>query len=181
MEARVVLTVVIAFYVLVRIVESIFNKRHTTRIMARNAVPVRPDGFYGIAAVQALALLGLVVEGFLLPTHGAILWLGTWPLLGLAVLALALRHWCVATLGDRWVFRVWILPAEPLVKLGPYRFLKHPNYLAVFLEYVAVPLAFGLWITAAITIPLGAWSLLHRKHIEERALRPLRGANTKTV
>ena len=181
MDARVVLAIVIAAYIVVRIIESLINRRHTARIVARHAFPIRPDGFYGIAAVQALALVGLVVEGFLLPAYGAILWLGTWPLLALAVLALALRHWCVATLGDRWVFRVWLLPHEPLVIAGPYRFLRHPNYLAVFLEYVAVPLAFGLWVTAVITIPLGAWSLLHRKRIEEQALRPLRGVNKKTV
>lgn len=181
MEARVVLGVVVGFYVVVRIVEAIFNKLHTTRIIARHAIPVRPDGFYGIASVQALALVGLVIEGFFLPDRGPVLWAGTPALLALALVALGLRNWCMVTLGDRWVFRVWILPAEPLVNLGPYRFLKHPNYLAVFLEYVAVPLALGLWITAAITIPLGAWSLLHRKHIEERALRPMRGANTKTV
>ena len=180
MDARLLLGIVIAAYIVVRIIESLINKRHTARIIARGAVPVRPDGFFGIAAVQALTLVGLIAEGFVVPGRGAILWIGTWPLLALAVLALALRHWCILTLGDRWVFRVWILPAEPLVLRGPYRFLNHPNYLAVFFEYVAVPLAFGLWITAAVTIPLGAWSLLHRKRIEERALRPLRRTVTKT-
>ena len=180
MDARIALGIVIAAYIAVRIIESLINKRHTARLMARGAVAVRPDGFFGIAAVQAAALVGLIAEGFLVPGREAILWIGTWPLLALAVHALALRHWCILTLGDRWVFRVWILPDEPLVLRGPYRFLKHPNYLAVFLEYVTVPAAFGLWITAAVIIPLGAWTLLHRKRIEETALAPLRGL-TKTV
>lgn len=181
MEPRLVLGVVIAAYLLIRLVESLINKRHTARLVARGAVPVRPDGFVGIAAVQGLALVGLITEGFLVPGRGAMLWIGTWPLIALAVLALLLRSWCIVTLGERWAFRVWILPASPLVVRGPYRFLRHPNYLAVFFEYVAVPLAFGLWFTAAITIPLGAWSLLHRKRIEEQALRPLRRDLTKTA
>jgi methyltransferase len=180
MDARIVLAAVIAAFVVVRVIESLINRNHTKRVVAQGAVAVRPDGFLGIAAVQALALAGLVGEGFLLPDHDPILWIGTWPLLALAACALALRHWCIATLGDRWTFRVWILPAQPLVRRGPYRFLHHPNYLAVFLEYVAVPAAFGLWFTAAVVIPLGAWSLLHRKRIEENALRPLRRPIEKT-
>ena len=180
MDARIVLATVIGAYVVARVVESIINRNHTRRVQEKGALAVRPDGFLGIAAVQALTLAGLIVEGFLWPGHEAILWVGTWPFLALAVLALVLRHWCIATLGERWTFRVWILPSKPLVVRGPYRFLNHPNYVAVFLEYVAVPAAFGLWLTTLVVVPLGAATLLYRKRIEENALRPFRLGNEKT-
>jgi methyltransferase len=71
-----------------------------------------------------------------------------WPMLVLALGAQALRWWCVATLGPRWNTRVIVVPELPLVARGPYRLMRHPNYLAVVAEGVALPLVHGAWITA---------------------------------
>ncbi|WP_374196138.1 isoprenylcysteine carboxyl methyltransferase family protein [Streptomyces sp. TS71-3] len=72
-----------------------------------------------------------------------------WPMLGLALAAQALRWWCVTALGARWNTRVIVVPGRPLVTGGPYRWMDHPNYLAVVVEGAALPLVHGAWLTAA--------------------------------
>lgn len=72
-----------------------------------------------------------------------------WPGCALAfVLAQALRYWAIATLGRSWNTRVLVIPGAGLVTGGPYRLMRHPNYMAVVIELAAVPLAFGAWWTA---------------------------------
>ena len=62
----------------------------------------------------------------------------------------AVRWWCIATLGPRWNVRVIVLPGAPRVSGGPYRYLPHPNYVAVWIETLALPLVHGAWISAAV-------------------------------
>jgi methyltransferase len=90
-----------------------------------------------------------------------------------ALAAQALRYWAIRTLGDRWNTRVIVVPNLPPVTKGPYRFMKHPNYLAVCLEMICVPMMMGAWMTA-IAFSLGNAALLYvRIRAEERALGPL--------
>src|SRR6195952_5498480 len=77
-------------------------------------------------------------------------------MLVLAVASQALRWWCIATLGRRWNTRVIVVPGLPLVTGGPYRFLTHPNYVAVVVEGIALPLVGTAWITAIIFTVLNA-------------------------
>lgn len=90
---------------------------------------------------------------------------------GLALLAQGLRYWAVSTLGRRWNVRVIVIPGEPAVTSGPYRYLRHPNYLAVVLEGFAVPLIHGAWVTALAFSVLNALVLRARVRCEEGALR----------
>lgn len=84
-----------------------------------------------------------------------------WPVwLASFVLAEALRYWAITSLGKRWNTRIVVLEGEPLIRRGPYRFLSHPNYLAVALELVCVPMIFGAWLTALICTVLNAALLL---------------------
>lgn len=92
------------------------------------------------------------------------------PMLALLLAAQALRYWAIATLGPRWNVRVIVQPGLPVVTGGPYRWLRHPNYLAVVLEGVAIPLVQGAWLTALVFSVLNAWMLHVRIAIEERAL-----------
>lgn len=86
--------------------------------------------------------------------------------------AQVLRYWAIATLGKRWNTRVFVLPGRAPIARGPYRFVSHPNYVAVALELAAVPLAVGATWTAAIATLLNAALLLGvRIPCEERALR----------
>jgi methyltransferase len=96
-------------------------------------------------------------------------WLGA-PMLALLALTMALRYWAVATLGDRWNLRTVVVPGEPPVTTGPYRLVRHPNYVAVVLETVALPLVHTAWITATVALLVHLPVLARRMAIEEAAL-----------
>ena len=85
------------------------------------------------------------------------------------VLQLA-RLWVIMSLGRHWTTRVIVIPGRPLVSRGPYKWLKHPNYLIVALEILILPLAFGAWKTALVFSLLNAAILFHRIRIENKAL-----------
>ncbi|TXI54605.1 isoprenylcysteine carboxyl methyltransferase family protein [Mycolicibacter arupensis] len=113
-------------------------------------------------------LIACVAEVWLL--HRPFLgWLG-WPMLALAGLSQALRWWCVRTLGRRWNTRVIVLRDTPLVQGGPYRWLRHPNYVAVVIEGVALPLVHTAWLTAAVFTLANAALLRVRIRLENSAL-----------
>ncbi|MCB5909265.1 isoprenylcysteine carboxyl methyltransferase family protein [Streptomyces pinistramenti] len=94
-----------------------------------------------------------------------------WPLLVLTAAAQALRWWCIGTLGPRWNTRVLVVPGLPLVTGGPYRLLRHPNYLAVVVEGVALPLVHSAWITALCFALANLPLLAVRLRCENAALR----------
>jgi methyltransferase len=96
-------------------------------------------------------------------------WLGI-PMLAVTLAAQALRYWAVRSLGERWNVRVIVIPGMPLVTDGPYRFLRHPNYLAVILEMFAIPLIHTAYLTALSYSFLNAVLLHQRIRCEERAL-----------
>jgi len=97
---------------------------------------------------------------------------GWWTWAGAALFAAgqALRAWSMVHLGPRWSTRVVVLPQRPLVASGPYRFLRHPIYVGVFLELLGLPLAFGLPYAAAGVAAIHLVALRHRLRLEERAL-----------
>jgi methyltransferase len=94
-----------------------------------------------------------------------------WPALLLASAAMALRYWAIATLGRHWSPRVVVVPGRPLLTGGPYRHLRHPNYLAVVIELVALPLVHGAWASALAFSVANAILLRRRIRTEEAALR----------
>lgn len=100
-----------------------------------------------------------------------------WPgWLGLFICAQLLRYWCITSLGRCWNTRILVIPGQRIVQSGPYRLMKHPNYLAVAIELLAVPLIFGAVKTAAIaTLCNAALLLLIRIPAEGRALKLLCG------
>jgi methyltransferase len=98
-----------------------------------------------------------------------------WALLAVLALTMALRLWCMATLGRQWNTRVVVVPGAPRVTGGPYRFLPHPNYVVVAVEGVALPLVHGAWVTAVVFSALNAVLLLrYRIPAEDAALASLR-------
>ncbi len=84
--------------------------------------------------------------------------------------ALVLRWWTLATLGDRWTTRVLVVPGEELVSSGPYRWLRHPNYLVVVMEIVAIPMIHCAWLTALVFSIANLVLLRERIRVEEGAL-----------
>jgi methyltransferase len=94
-----------------------------------------------------------------------------WPVLAaVAVAAEGLRWWAIASLGPRWTTRVFALPGQPLVTAGPYRWLSHPNYLAVAALTLALPLVFGAWRAAVLGLTLYLFTLALRLPAERRAM-----------
>jgi methyltransferase len=99
-----------------------------------------------------------------------------WPLIVLFALLQVGRLWVLLTLGRYWTTRIITLPDRPLITAGPYRWLRHPNYLVVAIEIPLLPLAFGAWKVALIWGALNGLLLAYRMRIEEHALLPRRDA-----
>lgn len=157
----------VAVSIVTRVAELVVTARHTPRLKARGARAVRPDAFPLLVVVHVLFPLCLVAE---------VLWLGarpgpTWPAwLGLWFAAQVLRVASIRALGERWTARVWVLSGVPLVETGPYRFLRHPSYVAVVVDLAAGPLVFGAWRTTLVISLLNAVALRRRIRAEDRAL-----------
>jgi methyltransferase len=147
------------------------------RLSRRNAAWARRQGAieYGQRHLRWMKLLhaaffcGCILEVWLLsrpflPALG-------WPCLALALGSQGLRYWAILSLGRRWNVAVLVLPGVPAEVAGPFRFLKHPNYLAVVVEGVAIPLLHTAVITACVFSVLNAWLLSIRLRCEESALR----------
>jgi methyltransferase len=124
-------------------------------------------GHYPFMVVLHIGLLvGCLVEASHRPFIPAL----GWPMLALVILAQALRWWCISTLGPRWNTRIIVIPGLPLVDGGPYRWLRHPNYVAVVLEGIALPLVHTGWITALVFTVLDAGLLRVRISSENAAM-----------
>ena len=96
-----------------------------------------------------------------------------WPMLAVVVAAQVLRWWCITTLGPQWNTRVIVVPGLDRVVGGPYRLVPHPNYVAVVVEGIALPLVHTAWITALAFTVLNAVLLRTRIKIENDALASL--------
>ncbi len=152
-----------------RLLELRISQRNRKWLMARGAVEVGQGHYPWMVLLHGLFLLSCLVEVWWLDRPFI-------PLLALVstvalVLSMALRHWVIATLGHRWTTRVFCLPGEPVVTSGPFRYLRHPNYLAVMVEIVALPLIHTAWMTAVLFSAANAWLLRHRIRSEEKGLR----------
>jgi len=154
--------IILALVTMQRLGELVVARRNTRTLLARGAYEASPDHYPLIVAVHSLWLVSL---WWLAPGRPI-----AWALVGLFLLLQAGRLWVLATLGPRWTTRIIILPGEPLVARGPFRFVRHPNYVVVALEIAVLPLAFGLWQVALIFSLANAAVLSVRIKAEERAL-----------
>lgn len=143
------------------------SARNTRRLVARGAREYGAGHFPLIVLVHVLFPLGLVAEVVGLHARPGPLW-ALW--LGLWLAAQALRYAAMRALGERWSVRILVLPGEPLVRRGPYRLMRHPNYVAVILELLAAPLMFGAWRTAVAVSLLDLVALGIRVRAEEAGL-----------
>ena len=153
---------ILAFVTIERLLELIHARRNTLRLIKRGAQEHAPGHYPLIVAVHASWLAALWWLAPARPIDG--FWLGLFILIELG------RAWVLLTLGPRWTTRIIVLPDEPLVTGGPYRFLNHPNYWVVAGEIAVLPLLFGLWSVAVIFSLLNAAVLAIRIREENRAL-----------
>jgi methyltransferase len=158
----------IGLYALERLAELVVSARNIRWSLARGGVESGFGHYPPMVVLHTGLLAGCLVEVLVLD-RPFLPWLG-WPMLALAVLAQGLRWWSIRTLGPRWNTRVVVVPGMPLVTGGPYRFARHPNYVAVVVEGVALPLVHSAWITAIVFSVLNIPLLAVRLRAEERAL-----------
>ena len=151
-----------------RLFELRISKRRQRALLARGVGKVAEPHFAAMVVLHTAVLIGALAEAWLVPRAPL-------PLLSPIALVLlaaanALRIWVIATLGPHW--NVQIMDSAPLgvVTSGPFRFIRHPNYVAVFLELLALPLVHGAWVTALLGSACHVWVLAHRIRAEEAAL-----------
>ncbi|MEU3492547.1 isoprenylcysteine carboxyl methyltransferase family protein [Kitasatospora cineracea] len=167
-------TVLIALVAVERLAELLVARRNAAWSLARGGVEYGRGHYPAMVALHTALLAGCLLEVHFaarpfVPVLG-------WPMLVLALGAQGLRWWCIRTLGPRWNTRVIVVPGLPLVAGGPYRWLRHPNYLAVVVEGFALPLVHTAWATALCFTLLDAWLLATRLRCEDAALARCRVA-----
>ncbi len=146
-----------------RLAELVYARRNARRLLAAGGVEHGAGHYPLFVALHGAWLAALFV---LVPVQAP----ADWALLGLYGLLQLGRLWVIASLGRCWTTRVIVVPGAPLIMRGPYRFIRHPNYLIVALEIPVLPLAFGAW-QIALAFGLANLALLaQRMRIEERAL-----------
>jgi len=158
---------IIGLVVFQRFGELVLANRNTQRLKAKGAVEAGASHYRFIVLLHAAWLMAIL---WLLPAPLVIHWV--W--IGVFVLMQAARVWVIATLGPFWTTRIISVPNAPLIKTGPYRFLRHPNYLIVAVEILALPLAFGEILVAIVFSIANAAMLFWRIREEDAALNSRR-------
>jgi methyltransferase len=164
----------VGFVACQRFAELRLSRANARKALARGAVEHGRGHFPVMAALHAAFLCSCALEVVCLhrPFPGGL----GWAALCAFALAQGLRYWAIASLGDRWNVRVIVVPGDALVVRGPYRFLRHPNYLAVAVEIATLPLVHGAFVTAIAFSAMNAALLRVRIRTEEAALGLLPGS-----
>lgn len=159
--------IVVLLVIAQRLAELVLARRNTARLLAAGGQEIGAAHYPLFVLLHGAWLAALLL---LVPADAPVIW----PLLGIFVLLQIGRTWVIASLAGRWTTRIIVCPDQPLCRRGPYRYLRHPNYVIVAGEIAVLPLAFGAWQIAlafsALNLALLAW----RIRVEDRALRPLR-------
>lgn len=169
---------VFGFLVLQRILELGLARRNAERVLAEGGYEVGQSHYPWIVATHVLFFTGLLIEiGFNVRRPGA--WFPLW--FGLFLIAQVVRYWAIRSLGKYWNTRLIVTPGMRPVTRGPYRYIRHPNYLVVVVELLAVPLMFDAYVTATSITLLNGFVLRHRIHMEDEALRGAAQTATQEV
>jgi methyltransferase len=155
--------IIIGAVLLQRLLELWIARRNTERLVAEGAIEVAPEHYHYFVVLHAAWLCALVL---LTPDHAPVdvFWLS------LFILLQAGRVWVMVALGRFWTTRILTVPGAKLVQTGPYRFLRHPNYVIVAGEIAVLPLVFGHWTMALLFSALNAMLLWVRIRAENEAL-----------
>lgn len=161
-------TALVALVAAERLAELAVSKRHERWSRDRGGVEYGGSHYLPMVVCHTGLLAGALAEVWLagrpfVPTLAI-------AMLTLTLAAQALRWWCVSALGRHWNTRVIVIPGDSLVRAGPYRWLRHPNYVAVAVEGAALPLVHTAWITAVCFTAVNAVLLAVRIRAEDAAL-----------
>src|SRR5262245_31298626 len=162
------LSIVTLAAIVVMMLGELWLSRSNERWMFDHGATAPPDPVYvTMRWAYPVTFVAMAVEGMILDRPA-----GAAAIAGavLLVMAKALKFWAIASLGPRWTFRVLVLPGAPLITGGPYRFIRHPNYVAVVGELLAMALLTGARFAGPLTLLGFGWLLVRRIQAEEHAL-----------
>lgn len=161
---------IFAFLIAERFFELGFSRRNFLRLQARGGREFHRPTFKTIAALHTLFLASLLVVTYpwRIPLD-----LLTWSTLAALVLLQGIRYWCMASLGEYWNARIVLVPGGKTVRRGPYRFMRHPNYLVVVLEFALIPLLMRAPWPLYLFFFVNLVILRQRIRLEEEALRSM--------
>jgi methyltransferase len=168
MTALVLYEAVVALTIAQRLAELVHSRRNQRRLAPASADADTRANWIALVVAQTGWIAGCVLEPAL---RGAVAPRGAFVAgVALFLAGAALRTWCILRLGPSWNARARVDPGLRVVSSGPYRWIRHPNYLGVLLELVGLPLAGGAWWTLALTVPPHVWVLARRIRGEDRLL-----------
>lgn len=153
-----------------RIAELVVSQRNLAWSRGHGGVEFGARHYPAMVVLHTALLAGCLLEAFHRPFLPAL----GWPMLAVVLGAQVLRWWCITTLGHQWNTRVVVIPDAARVTGGPYRFFSHPNYVAVVVEGIALPLVHTAWMTAVVFTVLNGFVLRTRIGVENAALARLR-------
>ena len=149
------------------LIEAAWSRRNERALRARGAIEPRGDVYAWMQVTYPSCFAAIAAEALVRnEPAGRSVMVGT---LGFAA-AKALKYWAIATLGERWTFRVLVLPGAPLITAGPYRWMRHPNYIGVGGEIIAAAIMAGAPLTGIFSSLAFGGMMLARVRVEERAL-----------
>ncbi|MBI5906226.1 MAG: hypothetical protein HZB86_11900, partial [Deltaproteobacteria bacterium] len=151
-----------------RLIELWLSARNRRRLLSRGGVEFRPETYRTMVVLHALFLASLTLEShpWAVPRDPL-----TWGCMAALAAVTILRYWAIAALGEFWNTRVIVVPGARVVRSGPYRFLRHPNYLAIVLEFLILPALMRAPATLVLFSAANLAVLRQRIRIEEGALR----------
>jgi methyltransferase len=164
-------TLLIALVTVERVAELVVSKRNLAWSRVRGGTEYGVGHYPAMVVLHTALLAGCLIEVAAL--HRPFIPAVGWPMLAVVVAAQGLRWWCITTLGHRWNTRVVVIPGAPRITGGPYRLIPHPNYVAVVIEGIALPLVHSAWLTAVVFTVLNAVLLKTRIRVENTALASL--------
>lgn len=143
--------------------EEVYSQYNTRNLIARGAVEAGRD-FYPVVAVSHLAWIAAIF--LLIPASAP----ASMPLLGLYLVLQVVRYWVIGTLGPYWTHRIFTLPGAPVVRRGPYKWLRHPNYAVTIAETLLLPGVLGTWALGLIMTAIWIAVIRYKIGIEDVAL-----------
>lgn len=158
--------ILIVLIIAQRLLELRLAAKHTKNARHAGAIEVDAKNFYWFYLLHAGFFASLLTEIWLSRFSLTNIWI---PALIVFIGAQLLRIWSIATLGGNWNIRIFVIPGTTPVTRGPYRYVRHPNYLAVTLEILSLPLVFHAYVTAIVFSVLNFFILRRRISIEEAA------------
>jgi methyltransferase len=168
LDSRVVFTIIVALEAGERIFELVLSARNARRTLGRGGVEHAEPIHWLVVVFHTAWIVAAPLEVWLLdrplvPGLAAILGV-------LLIAAMILRYWAVTTLGDRWNTRVITVPGETPVTTGPFKYFRHPNSVAAYVELFALPLLHGAWLTAAVLGTANFILIKIKSRAEDKAL-----------